>query len=213
MTRSLSALLALLCLALLVACPVSDADDDDSAVADDDDSAVADDDDAALEFRLWSDEFLSDEGIEHTYDCEQALPPEHSCWNPNPEILWEGAPAGTVAFTLVYDDPTAGNWEHWAIYNIPATAAGLDAGISGDGAAGSIPDGAVELDNGAGEAGYFGSCPGGVNLYRWRLWAMDAELTDHPANFAQLVADAETASIDMAEMCHVFDGADADLRR
>ena len=208
MPRSLPALLVLLCLPLALGCPPLDDDD----ASDDDDSAI-DDDDAAVDFRLWSDEFGSADDIVHTFDCEQALPPEHSCFNPNPELLWEGVPAGTVAFTLIYDDPTFNDWEHWAIYNIPATETGLAAAISGTGATGSIPDGAVELDNGTGDPGYFGSCPGGINMYRWRLWAMQAELTDHPANFAQLAADADDASIEMVEMCHVFDGADADLRR
>ncbi len=201
------ALITLLVLPLLLACPTTrDDDDDDSATVDDDD-------DAAVDFRIWSDEFVPDDDIEHTFDCDQALPPEHSCWNPNPEILWEGAPEGTVAFALIYDDPTFNDWPHWAIYNIPGGATGLDAAISGDGASGTIPDGAVELENGADEIGYFGSCPGGINMYRWRLWALSEELTDHPANFAQLAADAEASSIEMVEMCHVFDGADADWRR
>jgi hypothetical protein len=204
MNWPLTSLLTLLCAGLLIGCPTGRGDDDDDA---------QDDDDAAVDFRLWSDELLSDDGIEHTYDCDQSLPPEHSCWNPNPAISWEGAPAGTVAFTLIFDDPTAGDWEHWAVYNIPASADGLAAAISGDGATGSLPDGAVELDNGTGDPGYFGSCPGAVNLYRWRLWAMTELLTDHPANYAQLAGDAEAVSAEMTEMCHVFDGDDADLRR
>ncbi len=112
----------------LAACGQVRSDDDD-----DDDSAADDDDDAApVEFDMWSPDFIGDENITHSYDCEQALPVEFSCDGSNPEIAWEGAPEGTVAFALIFDDPTAGNFPHWAIYNIPASETGLAAGISGN---------------------------------------------------------------------------------
>lgn len=200
----------ILLVALGLACagclPIVGGDDDD----DDDDSTEE------VPFRVFSDEFLSDEGISHDFDCDQALPPEHSCGSPNPAISWEGVPEGTESFVLIYDDVSFGNWPHWAIFNIPGDALGLDAGISGSGATGQLPAGATELDNNAGFEGYFGSCPGGVNHYRWRLWALDTTLDagiylalnpDPYAAFAALSDDAQDARLDRVQMCHVFDGA------
>ena len=187
-------------------CPPTVNDDDDSG--DDDDSTEQ------VDFRMWSDEFLSDEGITHQYDCDQALPPEHSCGSPNPAISWEGTPEGTVSFVLIFDDVSFNDYPHWAVLNIPGDLTGLDADISGVGASGSLPDGAVELDN-ANFEGYLGSCPGGVNHYRWRLWALDTELdaptftalnNDPWAAYEALADAADDAALDMVEMCHVFDG-------
>lgn len=202
--------LLLLLLALpLLGCPppVSDDDDDDSAVADDDDDATP------VAFAVWSPDFVEPYFDNPHDDCDQALPIENSCGNPNPEIRWEGAPEGTVAFVLIYDDPTFQNYEHWAIYNIPGTATGLDAAISGYGINNNPPGDAVELDNGSGFNGYLGSCPGpnAVNRYRWRLWALSEEISTPVANYAQLAGAADGVALDMVEMCHVFDGANSDI--
>ncbi|MCP4870016.1 MAG: YbhB/YbcL family Raf kinase inhibitor-like protein [Proteobacteria bacterium] len=176
---------------------------------------VRDDDDAApVDFRIWSDDHVSADTLDNNpHDCEVALPPEFSCFNESPEISWEGAPEGTVAFALIFDDPTAGNFPHWAIFNIPGDATGLDRGISGQGGSG-IPDGSTELSNGANQSSYLGSCPqaGFVNEYSWRLYALDAELdTAATATFGELENDAEDAEIEMVSMCHVFDGSNSDI--
>ncbi len=184
-------------------------------LADDDDASDDDDSTEDVPFRVFSDEFLSDEGITHNYDCDQALPPEHSCGSENPAISWEGVPEGTESFVLIFDDVSFNNYPHWAVLNIPGDANGLDADISGQGHTGSLPEGATELDN-ANFEGYLGSCPGGVNHYRWRLWALpttlDADIytalnNDPWAAYSALSDDAQAARLDRAEMCHVFDGA------
>jgi Raf kinase inhibitor-like YbhB/YbcL family protein len=139
------------------------------------------------------------------------LPSAFECYQSNPEIQWEGVPEGTVALALIFDDPTAGNFPHWAIYNIPATETGLAAAISGDAVSSDLPDGAGELENGFQFDGYLGSCPCGSspNTYRWRLWALDAEL-DAPGSgssasqFSSLAGEAEDASIEMLEMSHQY---------
>ncbi len=188
-----------------------DDDDDDSGT-----NGGDDDDSQNVAFSLTSPDFISDSNINHSYDCDEALDPANSCMNPNPEIQWEGAPDGTVAFVLIFDDPTAGDFPHWAIYNIPASATGLAAGVSGQGSSGSPPSGSSELVNGFGGSGYLGSCPSGVNHYRWRLWAVSAEVEEPTgsssgAQYSDLADKAEAASLGMAEMCHVFDGANADI--
>jgi len=184
-------------------------------VDDDDDDATGDDDDASVDFRVWSPDHVSADTLDsNPHDCELALPPEFSCFNPSPEIAWEGAPEGTEAFALIFDDPTAGNFPHWAIYNIPGDLRGLDQGASGAGAPGDIPDGATELSNGANQSTYLGSCPTApaINEYRWRLYALPAELdTQASATFSELANDAEDAMIEMTTMCHVFDGANSDF--
>ena len=194
----------------LGACGHSHSDDDDDDSADDDD----DDDSVPVEFAMWSPDFIDDENITHNYDCEQALPVEFSCDGSNPEIVWEGAPEGTVAFTLIFDDPTAGNFPHWAIYNIPASETGLAAGISGNNLTNTPPGDAIELDNGFGWNGYLGSCPGGVNHYRWRLWALSSLIDSSSAsNYSTLAGAADSVALDMVEMCHVFDGSQIPVGR
>ena len=64
--------------------------------------------------------------------CDVQMPVEFECFQPNPTVTWADAPDGTVAYVLVFDDPDAGDYPHWAIVNIPAAEGGLDAGISGE---------------------------------------------------------------------------------
>ena len=175
--------------------PVPRGDDDDSQ-GDDDDSVAA-----PVDFRFWSPDF----------EDAELLPTSFECYQSNPEMQWEGLPEGTVALALIFDDPTAGNFPHWAIYNIPPTETGLAAGISGDGITNTLPAGASELENGFQFDGYLGSCPCGAspNTYRWRLWALDSDL-DSPSSgssstqFSSLAAAAEDASLDMLELSHRY---------
>ena len=189
------------------ACQVAlDLLDGDGACVGDDDDSVGDDDDATPPpFSMWSPDFV-DPYFVNTRDCELALPLEFACDNSNPEIAWEGVPADAVALTLIFDDPTAGSFPHWAIYNIPATETGLAAATSGRDVTNVPPAGAVELNNGFGWEGYLGSCPQGQNQYRWRLWAMSELITSNPTTYSALAAAAEGLSIGMVDMCHVFDG-------
>jgi len=177
------------------------------------DTDIPEDTDLPVEFAIASPDFVTDTdaGIEHDYDCHMALPVEFSCQNANPEITWAGAPEGTTHFALIFDDPTAGNFPHWAIFNIPAAENGLDAGISGYELTSILPEGAEELENGFDYMGYLGSCPGGTNEYRWRLWALDAPLTAPTgsvfAQFLDLADQADAAALESVSMCHVFDGS------
>jgi Raf kinase inhibitor-like YbhB/YbcL family protein len=198
-------LLALLFSLSLSGCVVVINNGDDDDASDDDDSVVDDDDATPPPFRVWSPDFV-EPYFTNTRDCEEALPLEFACDNNNPEIDWEGAPEGTAAFALIFDDPTAGGFPHWAIYNIPPTETGLAAAISGRDITNTPPGDAVELDNGFGWNGYLGSCPQGQNQYRWRLWALSEEITSNPSSYGALAAAAEGLSLEMVEMCHVFDG-------
>ncbi len=132
--------------------------------------------------------------------CDWVLPEMFSCNGPNPEIAWVGAPVGTVAFALIFDDPDANNYEHWAIYNIPASETGLARGISG----GALPGNTMELPNQAGGGGYFGSCPPTTHIYRWRLWALDAEVTLNRPAFDELETEAAAHSLGNANICSIY---------
>src|ERR1017187_3566961 len=54
------------------------------------------------------------------------IPKKHSCEaaDVSPALEWSGAPARTVSFALIMDDPDApaGTWVHWVLWNLPASA-------------------------------------------------------------------------------------------
>jgi len=186
---------------LLVAFVGCDSTRGGGSSGDDDDSSLGDDDVDPVSFRMWSTAFEDGD----------LLPEDYECYQSNPAILWEGVPEGTEALALIFDDPTAGNFPHWAIYNIPPSATGLDEGISGQGVTNSPPAGASELENGFTYDGYLGSCPCSPtpNTYRWRLWALSEELPDPgpgnaSAQFNELADAAEDASIEELEMSHRY---------
>ena len=179
----------------------ADTDADGDSDADSDTDADSDSDaDTDIVFAVSSPDFATSAGHPQAAQCDWVLPDMFSCNGPTPEIAWTGAPAGTVAYALIFDDPDAGDFEHWAIYNVPVTESGLDRGVSG----GALPPNAVELANQAGGGGYFGSCPPTTHIYRWRLWALDAEITPAQATFAALEAAAGAASMGTANLCSIY---------
>lgn len=137
-------------------------------------------------------------------ECAYQLDVAYECGNPNPAVAWTDAPAGTVAFALVFDDPDAGDYPHWAMVNIPAESSGLDAGISGETVDGALPGDAYELANGFGWTGYLGSCPPAPHTYRWRLWALSEPLPTGLRSFREVVQAAEDLALGLAETCHVY---------
>jgi Raf kinase inhibitor-like YbhB/YbcL family protein len=88
----------------------------------------------------------------------------------SPALEWMGEPAGTQSFALIMDDPDApvGTWNHWLLYDIPATvhslAQGFKNGQTGVGGA-----------NDFGKQGYGGPCPPkghGAHRYYFKLFAL-----------------------------------------
>ena len=87
--------------------------------------------------------------------------------NVSPALRWQGTPAGTRAFALQVldlDAPTGSGFWHWAVYNIPGSAADLPQGAGN--AAAALPAPAFGgntdfLDTGAGgpNGSYAGPCP------------------------------------------------------
>lgn len=96
----------------------------------------------------------------------------------SPELTWSDAPAKTQSFALIMDDPDAppGTWVHWVIYDIPAGAKMLKAGVVRDE---KLPDGSKQgLGWGVDKfekVGYYGPYPptGKLHRYFFKLYALD----------------------------------------
>ena len=94
----------------------------------------------------------------------------------NPPLEIAGIPDDAESLALVVDDPDAKEpagkvWDHWVVWNVPATTTRIPEGWS------PADDGATEGQNDYGEAGYGGpNPPDGEHTYRFRLFALDATL-------------------------------------
>jgi len=99
----------------------------------------------------------------------------------SPQLSWAEPPAGTKSFALLVDDPDApvGNWNHWTMWNLPASARGLDEGVSKDA---SLTDGSQQGKNDFRKTGYNGPCPppGKPHRYYFKLFALDSNLDLKP---------------------------------
>lgn len=99
----------------------------------------------------------------------------------SPQLAWTEPPAGTKSFALLVDDPDApvGNWNHWTLWNTPASARGLGEGLSKDA---TLPDGSQQGKNDFRKTGYNGPCPppGKPHRYYFKLFALDAKLDLKP---------------------------------
>lgn len=186
---------------MLVGCGAADdVTDVDTDVTDTDVSEVA----FALDL---PDHVAAEEAVD---GCEIALPVAYECEGSNPGVTWSGAPASTDSFVLIFDDPDAGDFPHWAVWNLPADVTGIVAGASGKDVVADLPRGALELDNGFGWTGYLGSCPGSEHVYRWTLWAVDDTFSFTPGSgnaatqFEALRNAAKAAKVDRASACHVY---------
>lgn len=127
----------------------------------------------------------------------ETIPKQHTCEGKDvsPALAWEGAPAGTQSFALIMDDPDApvGTWNHWLLWDIPATVNSLAEGYR---------PGTLGTDgtNDFGKTGYGGPCPPrghGPHRYYFRLYALDVPQLKLPAR-------ARRAELDKALRGHVL---------
>ena len=93
--------------------------------------------------------------------------------NISPELHWSDAPANAKSLALIVHDPDAprvGGFDHWVVYDIPATASRLDAGqqLSAH----------QTGTNDTGSTGYYGPCPpsGKPHHYVFTVYALDVML-------------------------------------
>lgn len=101
------------------------------------------------------------------------IPERHTCdgRDVSPALSWQGAPAGTVEFALVMDDPDARGWIHWVMYDIAG------------GESGSLPEGVRPDDRppqgitSFGRTGWGGPCPpSGTHHYVFTLYALSGSI-------------------------------------
>jgi len=122
------------------------------------------------------------------FEHEGDIPVEHTCDGADlsPPLAWGDNPPGTVSLALIVDDPDAGDWSHWVIFDIPPSATSLPEGVPGGAANEVLPDGSVQGINDFGvrriadfdQVGWDGPCPPGTDphRYRFRLFALDTML-------------------------------------
>lgn len=122
---------------------------------------------------LSSPAFTEGASIPDVYTCKGA--------DTSPALAWDEPPAGTESFALIMDDISApsGVFNHWVIYNIPATSRGLPETVPNDV---QLPDGSLQGLNSASQTGYAGPCPPtGSHRYAFKLYALDVKNLDVPS--------------------------------
>ncbi len=131
------------------------------------------------------------------FSAQETIPREYTCdaADMSPPLAWSGAPAETMAFAIVMDDPDApiGTWVHWVAFNLPATVGALQPGDSK-----ALPGDSLDGRNGWGRTGYGGPCPprGKPHRYSFRVYALDAAL--------ELAAGASKADVENAMKPHLL---------
>ena len=122
-----------------------------------------------MPFTLQSSDFANGADIPRAFTCDGE--------DRSPALSWSGAPDATKAFALIADDPDApaGTWVHWTIFNIPAKAQSLPAGIEKKE---QLADGAKQGRNDFRKIGYGGPCPpqGKAHRYFFKLYALGSEV-------------------------------------
>ena len=121
-----------------------------------------------MAFKITSPEFGEGQPIPRKFTCDAE--------DISPPIQWEDAPAGTVSFSLIVNDPDApaGDWVHWVLYNLPAGTHQLAEGIPAEK---SLPVGTLQGRNSWHQVRYGGPCPpSGIHHYYFRLYALDCEM-------------------------------------
>jgi Raf kinase inhibitor-like YbhB/YbcL family protein len=120
------------------------------------------------------------------------IPAKYTCDGADisPPLTWLDPPTGTKSFALIMDDPDApvGTWVHWVIWNVPATARGLEENIP---KTASLPSGARQGTNDFKRTGYGGPCPpSGTHRYFFKLYALGTTLNLSPETTKSVLEDA-----------------------
>lgn len=128
----------------------------------------------------------------------QAIPDTHTAHGKgvSPPLMISGTPAGTDSLVLIVHDPDApgGDFVHWLIWNISATATMLPED--------HVPSGAVQGVNDFGKIGYGAPAPpSGTHHYVFDVYALNSELTlAEGANRAAVLAAMEGHIVGAAQL-------------
>ena len=114
-----------------------------------------------------------------------AIPIQYSKYGADmsPPLAWSGIPSGTVSLALTCEDPDApgGTWDHWIIYNIPATYTGLPENVA---TISRLTGDVLQGTNSFTDIGYGGPQPppptGTVHRYFFTVYALNSMLADTP---------------------------------
>ena len=118
------------------------------------------------------------------YSDEDWMPVQYTCGvtdGSSPGVQWTDPPQGTRSFALIFHDtdtaPGNGAMDvtHWILWNIPASATQLPAGVQPD----TSPDGIQQGKNARGVNGYQPPCPpvgARPHHYIFELYALDTKL-------------------------------------
>ncbi|WP_032139132.1 YbhB/YbcL family Raf kinase inhibitor-like protein [Rickettsia tamurae] len=137
------------------------------------------------------------------------IPDKFTCkgQNVSPHLEWNNAPADIKSFALIMDDPDApveiapphGIWDHWIIYNIPASVTKLSEG--------QIDSNIKILNNSWKEKKYGGPCPpaGKPHSYFFKLYALNDYLEpDENASKQDLVLALQKHLLAEAELIGIY---------
>jgi Raf kinase inhibitor-like YbhB/YbcL family protein len=110
-----------------------------------------------------------------TFENNQLIPAKYTCDGDdvNPPLAIEGIPEGTKTLAVIVDDPDApmGTWDHWIVWNIPATTSKI--------AENTVPG--TEGMNDSRRRSYGGPCPPfGTHRYFFKVYALDVKLDLSP---------------------------------
>jgi Raf kinase inhibitor-like YbhB/YbcL family protein len=105
------------------------------------------------------------------FEENKPIPKKYSCRGEgiNPPLSIDGVPKEAKTLALLMDDPDApmGTFDHWVVYNIPASTKNIGEK--------TIPG--TEGLNGMRKKGYTGPCPpSGTHRYFFKVYALDTEL-------------------------------------
>jgi Raf kinase inhibitor-like YbhB/YbcL family protein len=111
------------------------------------------------------------------FENNKFIPAKYTCDGDdvNPPLTIEGVPEGTKTIALIVDDPDApmGTWDHWIVWNIPATASKI--------AENTVPG--TEGMNDFRKRSYGGPCPPyGTHRYFFKVYALDVKLDLSPTS-------------------------------
>lgn len=122
-----------------------------------------------MAFNLTSPAFSANDRIPSQYTCDGD--------DYSPPLAWQEIPTGTHSFVLIVTDPDApaGTWDHWILYNIPASIHALPVNMK------ALPPGTQVGENSWHKTTYNGPCPPDrEHHYLFKLYALDVvlQLTD-----------------------------------
>lgn len=140
------------------------------------------------------------------FEMLKPMPTVYTCEGQDisPPLHFKLIPSGTKTLVLIMDDPDAPDpkapkmtWDHWLLYNIPATAYSLVENVGTK----NLPEGTLSGLNSWNKTGYGGPCPPiGEHRYYFKLYALDIVLPDlQEPNKAKLLQAMEGHILEKAE--------------